>query len=96
VRRKERGLDGRSGSLTVRAGGQRQSRYRRRGGRFIVFAAIMMMLAGSFQFFAGLIALANFLFLPYYPFWALTVITLDVLVIWAVTAHGRDLQNASM
>ena len=42
---------------------------------------------------AVLSAIANFLFLPYYPFWALTVITLDVFVIWALTAHGRDLQT---
>jgi hypothetical protein len=121
----------------------------------IVFAAIMLMMAGTFQFLAGLVALfenefyvttrnyvfqldattwgwihlllgivlgiagwgllsgrtwgrvvaitvaalsalANFLFLPYYPFWALTIITLDVLVIWAVAAHGRDVQKASM
>jgi hypothetical protein len=120
----------------------------------IVFAAIMLMMAGTFQFLAGLVAifenefyvttrnyvfqldattwgwihlllgivlgiagwgllsgrtwgrvvaitvaalsaLANFLFLPYYPFWALTIITLDVLVIWAVAAHGRDLKTAS-
>ena len=40
---------------------------------------------------ALLSAIANLLFLPYYPFWALTVITLDVFVIWALTAHGRDL-----
>jgi hypothetical protein len=43
---------------------------------------------------AALSALANFLFIPYYPFWALIIITLDVFVIWAVTAHGRDIQNA--
>ena len=42
---------------------------------------------------AVLSAIANFLFIPYYPFWALTVITLDVFVIWALTAHGRDLQT---
>jgi hypothetical protein len=117
---------------------------------FIVFAAIMMMMAGLFQFTAGLVAIfqneffvatrnyifkfdattwgwihvllgivvgvagfgllagrtwarvlaitmaslsavANFLFLPYYPIWALIIITLDVLVIWAVAAHGREL-----
>ena len=120
----------------------------------IVFAAIMLMMAGTFQFLAGLVALfenefyvatrnyvfqldattwgwihlllgivvavagwgllsgrtwgrvvaitvaaisalANFLFLPYYPFWALTIIALDVLVIWAVAARGRDLKTAS-
>ena len=38
-------------------------------------------------------AIANFLFIPYYPFWALTVITLDIFVIWAVAAHGRELRD---
>jgi hypothetical protein len=119
---------------------------------FTLFAAIMMLMAGTFQALAGLVAIfqnefyvatrnylfqfdattwgwihlvvglivafagwgllsgrtwarvvgitmalvsaiANFLFIPYYPFWALTVITLDVFVIWALTAHGRDLQT---
>jgi hypothetical protein len=115
----------------------------------ILFAAIMMIMAGTFQAFAGLVALfenefyvatrnylfqfdatswgwihlavgivvalagfavmagrtwgrvvgitlavlsalANFLFIPYYPFWAMTVIALDIFVIWALAAHGRD------
>ncbi|UZN03676.1 hypothetical protein [Cellulomonas sp. S1-8] len=34
-------------------------------------------------------ALANFAFIPYYPFWALTIIALDVFIIWALTARGR-------
>jgi hypothetical protein len=122
---------------------------------FIIFAAIMMMMAGIFQFIAGIIAvfenefyvttrnyvfqfdattwgwihmllgivvgiagwaliagrtwgrvvaitlaalsaLANFAFIPYYPIWSLVIIALDVLVIWAVVAHGRDVQRASM
>ena len=117
---------------------------------FIIFAAVMMILAGSFQAFAGLVAVfddefyvttpkyvlqfdstswgwihllmglvvlgagfavmsgktwgrvvgitlavlsaaANFAFLPYYPFWSLTIITLDVFVIWALSVHGRDI-----
>ena len=116
---------------------------------FILFAAMLMIMAGAFQAFAGLVAifenefyvatrnylfqfdattwgwihllvglivvmagfailagrtwgrvvgltlamlsaLANFLFIPYYPFWALTIITLDIFVIWALAAHGRD------
>lgn len=40
---------------------------------------------------AALSALANFAFIPYYPVWSLVVITLDVFVIWALTAHGRDI-----
>ena len=40
---------------------------------------------------ASLSAFANFLFIPYYPIWSLLIITLDVLVIWALAAHGRAL-----
>ena len=44
---------------------------------------------------AALSATANFLFIPYYPFWSLLIITLDVFVIWAIAAHGRDLNDAT-
>jgi hypothetical protein len=37
---------------------------------------------------ASLSALANFFFIPYYPFWAILVIALDVWVIWALTRPG--------
>ena len=36
-------------------------------------------------------AIANFAFIPYYPLWSLTIIAVDVFVIWALTIHGRDL-----
>ena len=39
---------------------------------------------------AALSAVANFLWLPYYPFWALLIISVDVFVIWAVAVHGRE------
>jgi hypothetical protein len=39
---------------------------------------------------ALLSAVANFLFIPYYPFWSLLIITLNIFVIWALTAHGRE------
>ena len=35
--------------------------------------------------FATLSAIANFFFIPYYPFWAILIIALDVWVIWALT-----------
>jgi hypothetical protein len=119
---------------------------------FILFAAIMMIMAGVFQALAGLVAIfenefyvatrnylfqfdattwgwihllvgllvafagwgllsgrtwarvvaltlavvsaiANFLFIPYYPFWALLLVTLDIFVIWAITAHGGDMRD---
>jgi hypothetical protein len=43
---------------------------------------------------AALSATANFLFIPYYPFWSLLIIALDVFIIWALAAHGRELREA--
>jgi hypothetical protein len=40
---------------------------------------------------ASLSALAHFFFIPFYPFWSLTVITLNIFVIWALAAHGKAL-----
>jgi hypothetical protein len=118
----------------------------------IVFAAVMMMMAGIFQALAGIVALfknefyavtpsyvfefdatawgwihlligigvglagfgvlrgnlasrivgialaalsivTNFMFIPYYPFWSLAIITLGVFVIWALAAHGREIRD---
>ena len=42
---------------------------------------------------ASISLVANFLYIPAYPVWALTIIALDVLVIYAVTAHGGELRN---
>ncbi len=36
-------------------------------------------------------ALANFAFIPVYPVWSIVVIAVSVAVIWALTAHGRDI-----
>ena len=40
---------------------------------------------------AGLAAIVNFAWLPYYPIWSIIVIAICVSVIWALTAHGRDI-----
>ncbi len=37
--------------------------------------------------------IANFGFIPYQPFWSITILALDVAVIWALTVHGRDAAN---
>ena len=39
---------------------------------------------------AGLSAVANFAFLPYYPAWGILIIALDVAVIWALTVFIRE------
>jgi len=39
---------------------------------------------------AGLSAIANFLFIPYYPLWALLIIALEVAIIWALAVYDPD------
>jgi hypothetical protein len=65
-----------------------------------LLVGILLVLTGYFLFagaawavvaaivLAGLSAIANFFFIPYYPFWSLLVIGLDVWVIWALTRPG--------
>ena len=40
---------------------------------------------------AGVSILVNFAWLPYYPVWSVLIIAFDMFVIWALTAHGRDI-----
>lgn len=37
--------------------------------------------------------ISNFFFVPYYPVWSIMIIALDVVVLWAVIAHGGALRN---
>lgn len=40
---------------------------------------------------AAVVMVANFAWLPYYPIWSVIVIAICIAVIWALTAHGRDI-----
>ncbi len=42
--------------------------------------------------YAGLAALVNMTFLSAYPIWMTIMITIDVLVIWALCVHGREVK----
>jgi hypothetical protein len=42
---------------------------------------------------AAISALVNLVFIAAYPWWSLTVIALDVLVIYAVAVHGHEMQT---
>ncbi|MEU0811007.1 hypothetical protein [Streptomyces sp. NPDC005970] len=44
---------------------------------------------------AGLSLIANFLWLPYYPVWAVTLLILDALVIWALCAGPSSAERAA-
>ncbi|MGW2253410.1 DUF7144 family membrane protein [Kitasatospora sp. NPDC001660] len=62
-----------------------------------LFLGVLIMLAGATLFtgamwarvvgvvIVGLNMIVNFLWLPYYPFWALVLIAIDIFVIWALT-----------
>ncbi|MEU2032469.1 DUF7144 family membrane protein [Nocardia amamiensis] len=59
-------------------------------GILVVIAAVGLIAGAMWArviavFLAALSILANFLWLPYYPWWSTIVIALDVVVIWAVT-----------
>ena len=68
-----------------------------------LLAGIVVILAG-FGLFSGAVwartvgvivaavsAVANFAWMPYSPVWSITIIAIDVFVIWALTVHGRDI-----
>ena len=69
-------------------------------GVVILFAAFGLFSGAVWARTVGVIvavvwALFAFAWLPWYPLWAILLITISVFVIWALTAHGRDLAEAS-
>lgn len=71
-----------------------------------LIAGVVVILAGAGLFsgavwartvgvvLAVISALVNFAWLPWYPFWSIIMIVASVFVIWALTAHGRDITAA--
>jgi hypothetical protein len=68
-----------------------------------LIAGIIIILAG-FGLFSGAVwartvgvilaaisAFVSFAWIPLYPVWSIVIIAIDVAVIWALTAHGRDI-----
>jgi hypothetical protein len=43
---------------------------------------------------AGLSALVNLAFIAAYPFWSIIVIAVDIVVIYALSVHGREMPSA--
>lgn len=67
------------------------------GGILAIWAASSLAQGHLFgRTFAVLIAFAsaiiNMAFVPVYPVWSIMIITIDILVIWAVTVHGDELK----
>ncbi|MGH2774297.1 MAG: DUF7144 family membrane protein [Actinomycetota bacterium] len=65
-------------------------------GVIVVFAAVGLFSGSVWARTVGITmavisAIANFGFIPYYPVWSIVIIALDIAVIWALAAHGRDI-----
>jgi hypothetical protein len=61
-------------------------------GLIVAFAGYALFAARTWARVVGvtvatLSAIVNFFFIPYYPFWAILIISLDVWVIWSLTRH---------
>ena len=68
------------------------------GGLLVVCAGFALFSAATWARFVGVLfatlsAIANFFFIPYYPFWAILIIALDIWVIWALTRHVEKVQR---
>ena len=63
-------------------------------GVIVVFAGYGLLSGQTWARVVGIVlasvsALVNFAFIPYYPFWSLAIIALDVFIIWALATQAR-------
>jgi hypothetical protein len=66
------------------------------GGLIVLFAGFGLFRGAVWARTVGVIvavisAIVSFAWLPWYPVWSITIIAIDIAVIWALTAHGRDI-----
>jgi hypothetical protein len=64
-------------------------------GVLVLFAGYSLMAGNTFGrvlglLVAGLSAIVNFLWIPYYPFWSILMVALAVWVIWALTSRWDE------
>lgn len=68
-------------------------------GALAVLIGVSILYGKGWAMIAGIVvaivsALANFMFIPYYPIWALVVIGFDLFVIWALSTVWADPRRA--
>jgi hypothetical protein len=64
-------------------------------GVIVVFAGISIFTGATWARGVGIVlallsAFANFLFIPYYPVWAVLIIALDIAIIWALVNYTGE------
>jgi hypothetical protein len=70
------------------------------GGIIVFFAGFGVFRGAVWARTVGVIvamisAIVNFAWLLYVPLWSILMIIIDISIIWALTAHGRDLKRMS-
>jgi hypothetical protein len=68
-------------------------------GVVVAFAGIAVYSGATWARSVGIVlailsAVANFLYIPYYPVWAVLIIALDIAVIWALAVYGTEQAQA--
>jgi hypothetical protein len=69
-------------------------------GVVVVFSGYAILAGRTWGRVLGIIlaivsAVANFLYIPYYPWWSLLIIALDIWVLWALTSRWREVTEPS-
>ncbi|MFI5525356.1 hypothetical protein [Streptomyces platensis] len=70
-------------------------------GIIILLAGVALLATGAMWarvigvILAGLGALANFLWIPHYPFWAIVLIAIDIFIIWALCTDNHRHRHAA-
>ena len=69
------------------------------GGVLAILAASSLLKGGVYgRTVAVLVALfsaiVNMAFVPVYPIWSIIMVTISVLVVWAVVVHGSEVKEA--
>ena len=53
------------------------------------------VLARTIGVVAAIVSMISaFVYMSIYPIWGMTIVAIDFAIIWALTAHGRDIQKA--
>jgi vacuolar-type H+-ATPase subunit I/STV1 len=60
-------------------------------GGYLLTGSVLARTVGVLM--ALLSAVVGFAWLPYFPVWGVVIIAIAISVIWALTAHGRDVES---
>ncbi len=68
------------------------------GGVIVVLAGIYILQGKTWAIVIGMIvaalsAIVNFMYIPYYPFWSILIIAIDIVIIWALATYGNTLRE---